>query len=118
MRATSTASRCRSGQRPACNRSQLAGAVQAEFTPFTGKYSLFGKLFAAYDFYAFVGPGVHQREDRPAPCGRATRGARRTRTNPDRYVCGISGVKIGPTFGVGVHSFFGQSVALGVELRT
>src|SRR3954471_16624515 len=27
--------------------------AQAEFTPFTGKYSLFGKLFANYDFYLF-----------------------------------------------------------------
>ena len=32
-------------------------APQIEFTPFTGKYSLFGKLFANYDFYLFVGPG-------------------------------------------------------------
>ena len=31
--------------------------AQLEFTPFTGKYSMFGKLFAAYDFYLFVGPG-------------------------------------------------------------
>jgi hypothetical protein len=91
-------------------------AVQAEFTPFTGKYSLFGKLFAAYDFYAFVGPGFINvkpagtvRSCDSAPPGDVT--------SPDRYVCGISGVKIGPTFGVGVHSFFGQSVALGVELR-
>ena len=30
---------------------------QLEFTPFTGKYSLFGKLFSAYDFYGFAGPG-------------------------------------------------------------
>jgi len=35
---------------------QMLGA-QLEVTPFTGKYSLFGKLFAHYDFYAFVGPG-------------------------------------------------------------
>ena len=27
-----------------------------------GKYSLFGKLFANYDFYGFGGPGVHERE--------------------------------------------------------
>jgi hypothetical protein len=90
-------------------------AVQAEFTPFTGKYSLFGKLFAAYDFYAFVGPGFINVK--PAGTVRSCDSAPPDVGNPDRYVCGISGVKIGPTFGVGVHSFFGQSVALGVELR-
>ena len=30
--------------------SSILGA-QLESTPFTGKYSMFGKLFAAYDFY-------------------------------------------------------------------
>ena len=38
---------------------------QLEFTPFTGKYSLFGKLFSAYDFYGFVGPAA-SRSRRPA----------------------------------------------------
>src|SRR6202142_498560 len=32
--------------------------AQLEFTPFTGKYSLAGKLFANYDFYVFGGPGL------------------------------------------------------------
>src|SRR5207253_587965 len=36
--------------------SQMFGG-QLELTPFTGKYSLFGKLFAHYDLYTFVGPG-------------------------------------------------------------
>ena len=35
---------------------------QLEFTPFTGKYSLFGKLFSAYDFYGFVGPAAIRRQ--------------------------------------------------------
>src|SRR2546421_4894205 len=34
------------------------GAVQLELIPFTGKFSLFSKLFMNYDFYAFGGPGV------------------------------------------------------------
>ncbi len=33
-------------------------ALQLELVPFTGKYSLFGKLFAHYDFYIFGGPGL------------------------------------------------------------
>jgi hypothetical protein len=39
--------------------------------------------------------------------------------NPNslRYYCEVSGLKPGPTFGVGLHTFFGQFVALNVELR-
>src|SRR5262245_28866694 len=37
---------------------KMMGAAQLEFTPFTGKYSLFGKLFAHYDFYLFGGVGA------------------------------------------------------------
>src|SRR5262245_52345607 len=93
----------------------IAG-LQAEFTPFTGKYSLFGKLFASYDFYGFVGPGFINVK--PAGTVRSCDSAAPADPmSEDRYVCGISGVKIGPQFGVGVHSFFGQSVALNVELR-
>ena len=38
-------------------------------------------------------------------------------TSPLRYTCESSGLKVGPTFGVGLHTFFGQGVALNVELR-
>jgi len=36
--------------------------------------------------------------------------------DPNKYVCGVKGTKIGGKVGVGFHSFFGQTVALGVEL--
>ena len=95
----------------------IAGA-QLGFTPFTGKFSLFGKLFAAYDFYGFVGPGFINVKPTGGtnvrPCSTA---APADTSSPDRYVCGVTGWKIGPTFGVGFHTFFGQGVALAVELR-
>jgi len=95
--------------------SNIIGA-QLEFTPFTGKFALFGKLFAAYDFYAYVGgagitvktAGAVRSCDTAPPADPA---------NPDRYVCRVTGLRPGPTFGVGFHTFFGQSVALAVELR-
>jgi hypothetical protein len=42
-----------------------------------------------------------------------------TQTAPNAlaYSCEVSGLKPGPTFGIGVHTFFGQFVALDVELR-
>ena len=84
---------------------------QLEITPFTGKYSLFGKLFAAYDFYAFAGPGFinvkPSNSSQLTPCDDAGMGP----------VCSVSGMKIGATYGVGMHTFFHQAVALNVELR-
>ena len=102
--------------------SSLMGG-QLEFTPFTGKWSLFGKLFSAYDFYGFVGPGfmtvktagnVGRTCDQAAP---PLNEQMPLMTDPSRYYCETSGMKIGPTFGVGLHTFFGQGVALNVELR-
>jgi outer membrane beta-barrel protein len=84
----------------------LAGA-QLEFTPFTGKYSMFGKLFAHYDFYLFGGPGflnvAPTNESGIAACG--------------QKCTSVSGWKFGGQFGVGLHTFFNQVVALNVELR-
>jgi outer membrane beta-barrel protein len=87
----------------------LAG--QLEFTPFTGKYSMFGKLFAAYDVYLFVGPGLLNVEPTNSanlmPC---------TSTSSS-FSCGESGFKFGANFGVGFHSYFNQWLGLNIELR-
>ena len=99
--------------------SSILGA-QLELTPFTGKFGMFGKLFAAYDFYGFVGGGGMNVKTAGTP-GRTcdTAAPDSTQANPDAnaYYCGVSGFKPGPTFGVGFHTFFGQGVALNVELR-
>jgi outer membrane beta-barrel protein len=96
--------------------SSILGA-QLELTPFTGKYSLFGKLFSSYDFY-IVFPGIAAVNVKPeGSLGRTCDQAPPTEeTNPDRYVCSVKGTKLGGKVGVGFHSFFGQTVALGVEL--
>jgi outer membrane beta-barrel protein len=84
----------------------LAGA-QLEFTPFTGKYSLFGKLFAHYDFYLFGGGGFMDVEPTNAA---ACVG------QPMAY-CGVTGFKPGGQGGVGLHTFFNHWLALNVELK-
>lgn len=91
--------------------------LQLELTPFTGKYSLFGKLFSAYDFYLVI-PGVAFMNVKPAgSVGRTCDQAAPTDpSDPNKYVCGVKGTKLGGKVGVGFHSFFGQTVALGVEL--
>jgi outer membrane beta-barrel protein len=85
---------------------QMLGA-QLEFTPFTGKYSMFGKLFAHYDFYGFVGPGfLNLTSADSTPCADSTGRA-----------CGVTGLKPGVNFGVGLHTYFNQFIGLNVELR-
>ncbi|HET6146856.1 MAG TPA: outer membrane beta-barrel domain-containing protein [Polyangia bacterium] len=83
---------------------------QLEATPFTGKYSLFGKLFAHYDFYAFVGAAALNYEA-------TTSGTPSCGASGSEAGCAVTGLKLGPTFGVGVHSFINQFLALNLELR-
>jgi outer membrane beta-barrel protein len=81
-------------------------AVQAEVVPFTGKFALFSSLFMQYDFYAFGGPGfINFKADAPA-CAEGTAGS-----------CPVVGMKIGGNFGVGMHAFINDFVAINAELR-
>jgi outer membrane beta-barrel protein len=91
---------------------QILG-LQLEFAPFTGKYSLFGKLFAHYDFYALLGGGflnVSPTNAAPlTPCSDTY--------NPAIKQCAVSGLKPGFNVGVGMHTYFNQWFGLNVELR-
>jgi outer membrane beta-barrel protein len=87
---------------------------QLEFTPFTGKYSLFGKLFFHYDFYVFGGGGLLDVAVRdPAACATALPGP----TGGPAAYCGGGGMKPGAQAGVGLHTFFNNWLALNLELR-
>jgi outer membrane beta-barrel protein len=86
--------------------------AQLEFTPFTGKYSLFGKLFASYDFYAFGGGAMISVKA-------TDEGLRACEDAKDLTIfsCKVSGMKPGANVGVGFHSYFTNFLALNVELR-
>jgi outer membrane beta-barrel protein len=95
--------------------------AQLEFTPFTGKYSLAGKLFAAYDFYGFVGAGIMSLSGTDAG-NLASCSSDRALSTPgvptrDELRCNPGGTKPGVNFGVGLHSFFTQWLAFNLELR-
>jgi outer membrane beta-barrel protein len=80
-------------------------AGQLELIPFTGKFSLFSKLFMNYDFYAFGGPGVIDfKADTICP-GTASAS------------CAVTGFKIGANFGVGAHFYANDFFALNLEVR-
>ncbi len=80
-------------------------ALQAELIPFSGKYSLFGKLFANYDLYAFGGPGFINFEGSRTTCGMVNRS------------CAFTGMKIGGNFGIGIHTYFSDFFSLNLEFR-
>jgi outer membrane beta-barrel protein len=88
--------------------------AQLEFAPFTGKYSLFGKLFASYDFYLFGGgAGITVKPTNGAglvDCGSVPAAT-------PVAACKVEGLKFGGTLGVGFHSFFNNFVALDVSFR-
>jgi outer membrane beta-barrel protein len=94
--------------------------AQLEFTPFTGKYSMFGKLFAAYDVYLFGGPGFISVSSATAPgvvLPDCSNNMRSTPAQPSDFGCMTSGLKFGANFGAGFHSYFTQWLALNIELR-
>lgn len=79
--------------------------AQAELVPFTGKFSLFSKLFLAYDFYAFGGLGFINFV--------ADRGA----CTSDGPSCPVVGMKPGANFGLGMHAFVNNFFAVNLEFR-
>jgi outer membrane beta-barrel protein len=94
--------------------------AQLEFTPFTGKYSLAGKLFANYDFYIFAGPGLINVQPTDSStltdCNSVVRNT--TTGGPGGpFSCSVTGTKVGGNFGLGLHSYFTEWMALNVELR-
>jgi len=94
------------------NKMSQVFAGQVELSPFAGKYSLFGKLFANYDFYGFVGPAYVTLA--AASSGRASPSCG---SNGSTDPCLVKGGQLGATFGLGMHSYFNRFVALNVELR-
>jgi outer membrane beta-barrel protein len=80
-------------------------AAEAELIPFSGKYSLFGKIFANYDFYGFGGPGFINFTSDQGAC---------TMPGPS---CPITGMKIGANFGVGMRTYFNDFVSMNLEAR-
>jgi outer membrane beta-barrel protein len=89
--------------------SQMFGG-QLEFAPFTGKYSLFGKFFAHYDFYAFAGPGVLKIDPSDSAVAECMDGS-------TGRSCAVSGYKVGANVGLGLHTYINDFLALDLVLR-
>lgn len=84
--------------------------VHGEIVPFTGKYSLFSRIFMNYDFYALGGFGAINYASgtcQPPP----------TDTKLAPQSCAVSGMRPGFNWGVGMRSYFNQYMGLGIELQ-
>ena len=97
----------------AMNKPSMFLAGQAELTPFTGKFSLFGKLFAHYDFYLAPGAGVVTL----AKASSGTAAPACQAKSPTVLNCTATGTQIGLTLAGGFRAFVNDTVAIGVELR-
>jgi len=96
---------------------------QLEITPFTGKFSLFGKLFAHYDFYIAPGAGLVTLAKANSAAAQQTIGGGPITTCVDKstdlnaQTCVVTGSQLAGSVGIGFHSFFNDYFALNVELR-
>jgi outer membrane beta-barrel protein len=90
------------------NRFAQVIGLQAEAVPLAGKLALFSRVFFNYDFYAFAGPGMALMKAETA-CPVAT-------AMPPSS-CAVTGAKFGANFGLGMHAYINDMVALNFELR-
>jgi hypothetical protein len=98
----------------AMNKPSMVLAGQVEVTPFTGKFSLFGKLFSNYDFFIAGGPAFVSL----VKGGSGTMAPACKETDMSARNCTVTGGKIGGTVAGGFHAFVNDFVGIGAEIRT
>ncbi len=89
------------------NKMNQVFGLQAELSPITGKFSLFGKWFAHYDMYALGGVGAANFGAGKDACETAMMNA----TCPD------VGMRLGANVGLGMHAYINKFLALNFEVK-
>jgi outer membrane beta-barrel protein len=131
-RTTSTTQpRCATTSDSGLTRNQWLASADLVFTPFAGKLGLFSALFTEYDIYLFGGLGVSNWA-RHYPNAKSTSELLglsedcRDAANPNSSIneeCALhpvkpdTGVKIGPSFGGGMHIFMADWISLNLEFQ-
>jgi outer membrane beta-barrel protein len=107
----------RSQAEAAMNYIQWMAAVQGEFTPFGGKFSMFAKSFFNYDFYVDGGAGfLNMASDLSSKFPTLVPMDCSSKALNNQFGCN-TGLKIGPTIAAGFHMFFNEFMALDVSYR-
>jgi outer membrane beta-barrel protein len=86
---------------------KLQGDARLVFTPFAGKMGVFGKLFFAYDFFAFAGFGFAMTQNNTDAQG----------AEGQDYDAANEGFRPGFAWGFGMRMFFTRWMAFGFEVK-
>lgn len=119
-------------------RNQWLSSFDLVFTPFSGKMGLFSAIFTEYDMYVFAGlglsgwnkhyPNARSTSEQLGLDGDPTNSMRTCRvpgdlmSTPNREcilhpVKADTGVKLGPSFGLGVHIFLADWSSINLEVQ-
>jgi outer membrane beta-barrel protein len=117
-------------------RAQWQASVDAVFTPFSGKLGLFSAIFTEYDIYVFGGLGLMGWQKHYPDADSTSDTLQLDTSDPDATtycqeqginegnsecllhpVAADTGVKVGGSFGAGVHLFLTDWVALNLEIQ-
>ncbi len=114
-------------------RAQWQSSVDVVFTPFAGKLGLFSAAFTNYDIYIFGGLGLVNWSNHTTETSTADRlGLDTDPASPTYCTSAVSGqndecilhpvlpdtgVKVGASFGGGVHLFLNNFIALNLEVQ-
>lgn len=94
------------------NRIGMVILPQVDLVPFTGKFSLFGKLFMNYDFYVLAGPSIVNLVSKtPTGANLSSECSTPTMCKARPY----TGMKFGGNVGFGMHAFVNNYFAINVE---
>ncbi len=121
------------------SRNQFLSSVDVVFTPFSGKLGLFSGIFTEYDLYLFGGLGLSgwqkhypnarsttellgnldtSSTDSPTYC--RTSGVEDSDVNRECFLHPVkadTGIKVGPSFGGGIHIFLADFAAINVDVQ-
>jgi outer membrane beta-barrel protein len=107
------------------NRISMVILPQVDLVPFTGKFSLFGKLFMNYDFYVLAGPAfINLASKTPAganlssECHDVLLLTDVTKDPKSYHLCKAkpyTGMKVGVNVGFGMHAFVNNYFAINLE---
>ena len=90
---------------------------QIDVVPFTGKFSLFGKLFMNYDFYVSAGPGIVNLVKKGTVDNLYCKPDGQPQVCPEDKAKPYTGMKLAYNVGVGMHAFANNFFAINIEVH-
>jgi hypothetical protein len=99
------------------NRIGMVILPQIDVVPFTGKFSLFGKLFMNYDVYVSAGPGIVNLVKKGTVDNLYCKPDGQPQVCPEDKAKPYTGMKLAYNVGVGMHAFANNFFAINIEVH-